>query len=86
MKFRKIYTLSPPLDVVDSPQSQSPILTQDTNLEGNLDNISSTVAIYISIKECIVENVHLGADCSLEEVEAYTTLFKELCDVFTWSY
>jgi hypothetical protein len=76
-KFRKIYTLSsppPPPDVVDSPQS--PILTQDTISEGNLGNISSTVVIDISIKEGIVENINLGANCSPEEVVSYTTLFK----------
>jgi hypothetical protein len=33
-----------------------------------------------------VENVHLSANCSPEEVEAYTTLFKEFHDVFAWSY
>jgi hypothetical protein len=44
------------------------------------------ISIDISIKEGIVENFHLGANCSPEEVEAYTALFKELCDIFTWSY
>jgi hypothetical protein len=38
------------------------------------------------IKEGNVENVHLSANCSPEEVEAYTDLFKEFCNVFTWSY
>jgi hypothetical protein len=69
-----IHSIPPPPDVVDSPQS--PILTQDTISEGNLGNISSTIAIDISIKEGIVENVHLGANCSPEEVASYTTLFK----------
>jgi hypothetical protein len=63
-----------PIDVVDSPQS--PILTHDTISEGNLGNISSMVAIDILIKEGIVENIHLGANCSPEEVASYTTLFK----------
>jgi hypothetical protein len=62
------------------------ILTQDTIYEGNLGNISSTIVINISIKEGIVENVHLGANCSPEEVEDYTALFKEFCDIFAWSY
>ena len=35
-------------DVANSPQS--PILTQDTISEGNFGNISSTIAIDISIK------------------------------------
>ena len=63
-----------PLGVVDSPQS--PILTHDTTSKGNLDNISSTITINILIKEGIMENVHLGANCPPEEVEAYTALFK----------
>jgi hypothetical protein len=70
--------------VFDSPQF--PILTQDTTSKGNLGNISSTIAIDISIKEGIVENVHLGANCSLKEVEDYTALFKEFCDIFAWSF
>jgi vancomycin resistance protein YoaR len=68
-----IHSIFPP-DVVDSPQS--PILTQDTISEGNLGNISSTIAIDISIKEGIVENINLGANCSPEEVVSYTALFK----------
>jgi hypothetical protein len=63
-----------PCDISDCPQS--PILTQDTISERNLGNISSTITIDISIKEGIVENIHLGADCSPEEVASYTTLFK----------
>jgi hypothetical protein len=59
-----------PDSVVDS--RQSPILTQDTTSEGNLGNISSTISIDISIKEGIVENVHLDANCFPKEVEAYT--------------
>jgi hypothetical protein len=33
-----------------------------------------------------MENINLGANCSPEEVVSYTALFKELCDVFAWSY
>jgi hypothetical protein len=33
-----------------------------------------------------MENFHLGDNCFPEEVKSYTTLFKELCDVFSWSY
>lgn len=73
-----------PLDVVDFPQS--PILTQDTIFEGNLGNITFTVIIDISIKEGVVENINLGANCSSEEVVSYTALFKEFRGVFAWSY
>jgi hypothetical protein len=73
-----------PPDVTSSPQS--PILTQDTLSEGNMGNISTMIIIDISIKEGVVENINLGANYTLEEVVSYTTLFKELCDVFAWSY
>jgi hypothetical protein len=73
-----------PPDVTEAPQS--PILTQDTLSEGNMGNISTTITIDISIKEGVVENINLGANCTPDEVVSYTTLFKEFCDVFTWSY
>ena len=73
-----------PRDIVDSPQS--PILTQDTISEGNLGNISHTITVDISIKEGIVENIQLCANCSAAEVETYTTLFREFRDIFSWSY
>jgi hypothetical protein len=42
--------------------------------------------IDISVKPRIVENVHIGASCSLEEIVTYTSLFKEFRDIFAWSY
>ena len=33
-----------------------------------------------------MNNVFVGADCSLEEIQIYTDLFKEFHDVFAWSY
>ena len=30
--------------------------------------------------------MHISANCSLEEIAIYTTLFKGFCDVFSWSY
>jgi hypothetical protein len=33
-----------------------------------------------------MENVFVGTDCSLEEIQLYIDLFKEFCDVFAWSY
>jgi hypothetical protein len=73
-----------PPDVTEA--SQSPILTQDTLSEENMGNISTTVTINISIKEGVVENINLGANCTPDEVVSYTALFKEFCDVFSWSY
>ena len=76
--------MSSPPDVTEAPKS--PILTQDTLSEGNMGNISTTVMIDISIKEGVVENINLGANCTSDEVVSYTALFKEFCDVFAWSY
>jgi hypothetical protein len=33
-----------------------------------------------------VENVHIIASCSTDEVCTYKSLFQEFCDVFSWSY
>jgi hypothetical protein len=60
--------------------------TRDVFAEGNLSNISPTIPIDISVKPRIVENIHIGASCSPEEIVAYTSLFKEFRDIFAWSY
>ena len=49
-------------------------------------NISPTIKIDISTNSEIIEEIMLGASCSPEEVDAYTSLFQELCDIFSWSY
>jgi hypothetical protein len=78
-----IHSVFPP-GVTDA--LQSPILTRDTFSEGNMGNISTMIVIDISIKEGVVENINLGANCTPEEVVSYTALFKEFRDVFAWSY
>jgi hypothetical protein len=60
--------------------------THDVFAEGKLSNISPMIPIDISIKPGIVENVHIGASCSPEEIVTYTALFKEFCDIFACSY
>ena len=54
--------------------------------KGNLSNITKTISIDISVKHGVVEYIQMGTDFSPEEIQLYTTLFKELCDVFAWSY
>ena len=49
-------------------------------------NISATIPINISVNPDVVENIYIGANCSPEEISIYTALFKEFCDVFSWSY
>jgi hypothetical protein len=78
-----IHSVFPP-DVANA--LQSPILTQDAFSKGNMGNISTMIVIDISIKEGVMENIHLGANCTPDEVVSYTTLFKEFRDVFAWSY
>jgi hypothetical protein len=60
--------------------------TRHVFAEGNLSNISPMVPIDISVKPGIVENGHIGASCSPEEIVTYTSLFKEFHDIFAWSY
>ena len=38
------------------------------------------------VKTGIVENIQIGANFTPEEIARFTSLFKELCDMFTWSY
>jgi hypothetical protein len=63
-----------------------PLDTHGIYVEGNMVNISPTITIDISRIPGKIENVYIGADCSPEEIHIYTDLFKEFCDVFTWSY
>jgi hypothetical protein len=60
--------------------------TRDVFAKGNLSNISPTIPIDISVKLGIIENVHIGASCSPDEIVTYTSLFKEFRDIFAWSY
>jgi hypothetical protein len=63
-----------------------PESTHNVFFEGNLSNISPTIPLDISIKPGIVENVHIRASCSPDEIITYKSLFKEFHDVFAWSY
>lgn len=62
------------LDLVKNPQS--PILTQNVLLGGDLGNIMKTIPIDISMKPSVMEHIQLGQTCSSEEVKAFMTLFK----------
>jgi hypothetical protein len=60
--------------------------THDVLYEGILRNISPTIPLETSIKPGVVENVHIGASCSTDEVVTYKSIFQEFHDVFAWSY
>ena len=53
---------------------------------GNMVNISPTIPINISHNPGKIENVYIGVECSHAEIQEYTELFKEFCDVFSYSY
>ena len=44
--------------------------------ELNLGNISRTIPIDISVKPRIVENIHMGASCTKDEIQTYKALFQ----------
>jgi hypothetical protein len=79
--YQRISTPSTIVVISTVPES-----AHDVFSEGNLSNISPTIPLDISVKLGIVENVHIGASCSSDEIVTYTSFFKEFCDIFAWSY
>ena len=71
-------------DKVDSPMV--PLISPIQISKGNMDNLSPSIPINISHDPGKIENVYIGADCSLDEIKEYTNIFKEFHDVFSWSY
>ena len=71
-------------DDVDIPIN--PLPREGMFAEGNMENISVTVPINISVNPDVMENIYIVANCSPEEISIYTALFKEFHDVFAWSY
>jgi hypothetical protein len=64
----------------------NPLATHEVYAKGNMETIVETILINIARTPGIVENVFIGADCSLKEIQIYIDLFKECCDMFAWSY
>ena len=69
---------------VDTPIN--PLPREGIFAEENMANISTTIPINISANPNVVENVHIGANCSPEEIAIYMALFKEFREIFSWSY
>ena len=61
-------------------EPQNPLQNPDSEL--NLENIFRTVAIDISVKPGIIENIHIGASYTDDEIQTYKALFQEFRDVF----
>lgn len=86
----------PPLQEVESRFSElctsdagmvsNPLAPAHIHAEGNMSVVSKTVPIDISKDPNVIENIFIGIECSLEEIQIYTDLFKEYRDVFAWSY
>jgi hypothetical protein len=53
--------------------------THGVSAGGNMVNIYPTMPIDISRIPRKIENVYIGVDCSPEEIQFYTDLFKEFC-------
>jgi hypothetical protein len=64
----------------------NPLAIHEVYAKGNMETIAETISINISRTFGIMENVFIGADCSPEEIQIYIDIFKEFCDVFSWSY
>jgi hypothetical protein len=79
--YQRILTPSTVVIISTIPKSAHNVFS-----ERNLSNILPTIPLDISITPRIVENVHIGALCSSDEIITYTSLFKEFCDIFAWSY
>jgi hypothetical protein len=70
----------------DQPCPINLLAMQEIYAEGNMETITETIPINISQNPGVVENLFLGADGSLEEIQIYRDLFEEFRDVFSWSY
>ena len=64
----------------------NPLPMEGMFAEGNMENISATIPINIFVNPDVVENIHIDAKYSPEDIAIYTTLFKEFHDIFSWSY
>ena len=72
------------IDDVDTPVN--PLPREEMFAEGNMENISATIPINISVNPDVVENIHICVNCSPKEIAIYTALFNKFCDVFACSY
>ena len=73
-------------EATDHGPTHSPSTSYAISTEGNLNNISKTITIDISVKPRVMETITIGAKCTPEEITLYRTLFKEFRDIFAWSY
>jgi hypothetical protein len=65
----------------DAPCPVNPLAMHKIYAEGNMESIAETIPIDISRTPGVMENVFVRADCSPEEIQIYTELFKEFHDM-----
>jgi hypothetical protein len=70
----------------DAPCPIDLLATHGKYIKGNMESISEMIPIDISKTPDVVEIVFIREDCSPEEIQIYTELFKEFCHVFSWYY
>ena len=56
--------------------SINPLPKEGVFSDGNMTNIFSTILINISANPNVIENVHIGANWSPEDITIYTSFFK----------
>ena len=54
----------------------NPLDTHAVYVDGNMKTITKTLPIDISRTPRVMENIFVGMDCSPEEIQIYTNLFK----------
>jgi hypothetical protein len=64
----------------------NPLATHAVYAEGNMETIAEMIPIDISRTPGVVENIFIRPDFSPKDIQIYTNLFKEFCNVFSWSY
>jgi hypothetical protein len=60
----------------DAPCLVNPLAMHGIYAEGNMESIAETIPIDISRTPGVMENVFVEPDCSPEEIQIYTELFK----------
>jgi len=64
----------------------NPLAPAHFHAKGNMSLISKMISTNISTNPNVIENLFIRTQCSLEEIQIYTDIFKEFRDVFSWFY
>jgi hypothetical protein len=64
----------------------NPLAMHTIYVEGDMETISKMIPINISKIPDVMENILVGGDHSPEEIQIYTDLFRDFCDMLSWYY